>query len=158
MDCEIKFSAELSQEGNIAAAFVAENEIGTDADTSNPTKVAGELTNERFASLFAESEVESKQQERIIAEGFNDADLLRQRVDQSRRAIRCNYGVRVLIKRQDQGKTLMLARIADGLPDNLLMPKMHAVKEADGEADFPVAGLHFGCGVDEIHTEWRLRL
>ncbi len=33
----------------------------------------------------------------------------------------------------------MLPRIGDGLPDDLLMAEMHAVKHADGQADLAAA-------------------
>ena len=37
----------------------------------------------------------------------------------------------------------MLARVGDGLPDDLLVAEMHAVEKADGQADLAVARLEF---------------
>ena len=45
----------------------------------------------------------------------------------------------------------VLPRISDGLPDDLLVPKMHAIKHADGKADFPSASGKLSCGVNEFH-------
>jgi hypothetical protein len=35
----------------------------------------------------------------------------------------------------------VLARVGDGLPDDLLVAEMHAVENADGQADLAAAGL-----------------
>jgi hypothetical protein len=37
------------------------------------------------------------------------------------------------------------------LPDDLLMAKMHAVKKADGQADFAVAGFQVFGVADQFH-------
>ena len=47
----------------------------------------------------------------------------------------------MFVKRDDERESVVLAGVGDGLPDDLLMPEMHAVKDADGEADFAAAGL-----------------
>jgi hypothetical protein len=47
----------------------------------------------------------------------------------------------MLVKRDDQGNGFVLAGVIDGLADDLLMPQMHAVKDADGEADFTLGNI-----------------
>jgi len=45
----------------------------------------------------------------------------------------------------------MLACIGDGLPDDLLVAEMHAIKHADGESDLAAAIAQFVSGVDDFH-------
>jgi hypothetical protein len=45
----------------------------------------------------------------------------------------------------------MLPRVGDCLADDLLVTKMHAVKNADGEADLAAAVAKFICGADDFH-------
>jgi hypothetical protein len=46
----------------------------------------------------------------------------------------------------------MRARIGDGLPDDLLVAKMHAVEKTDGQADLAPIRLQLTCGVDDFHA------
>ena len=94
-----------------------------------------------FAGLFAEFFVEVNFQQRVRAERFNRAQFLRQRINQRRHAVRRDDGVRMPVKRQHQRDGVVLARVGDGLPDDLLMAEMHAVKHADGQADLAAARL-----------------
>ena len=45
----------------------------------------------------------------------------------------------------------MLPRVRNGLPDDLLMPQVYTIKKTNRQADFPVAGVEFGRGVNEFH-------
>jgi hypothetical protein len=45
----------------------------------------------------------------------------------------------------------MLARVGDGLPDDLLVAEMHAVEKTNGEADLAAARFQFIRGVDDFH-------
>jgi hypothetical protein len=45
----------------------------------------------------------------------------------------------------------MLARIGDGLPDDLLMAKVDAVKKTDGQAGFTAAVAKLICMVNDFH-------
>ena len=47
----------------------------------------------------------------------------------------------MLVERDDQRDGVVLAGVGDGLPDDLLMAEMHAVKDADGQADLAAAGV-----------------
>jgi hypothetical protein len=45
----------------------------------------------------------------------------------------------------------MLFGVAEGLPDDLLVPQMRAVKEPDGQADLAARGLQFLRVMDDSH-------
>ena len=45
------------------------------------------------------------------------------------------------VEGQHQREGIVLARIGDGLPDDLLVAQMHAVEETDGQADLAAAGF-----------------
>ena len=44
------------------------------------------------------------------------------------------------VERDDEREGVVLARVGDGLPDDLLVAEMHAVENADGQADLAAAG------------------
>ena len=60
------------------------------------------------------------------------------------------------VEREHQRDGLVLARIGEGLPDDLLVAEMHAVEEADGQADLAAARLQFIGGVDDLHGNYQL--
>ena len=91
------------------------------------------------------------QQSRVGAKVGDDAQFLRKRINQRRYARRSNHGVGVPIKRNDHGGSLVLAGIANRLPDDLLMAEVHAIKHANGSANFLRAGFQFTGGVDDVH-------
>ena len=90
-------------------------------------------------------------QQGVRAECFDGAELLRQRIDQRRDAVGCDDRVRVPVERDDQREAVVLAGVGDGLPDDLLVAEMHAVKHADGETDFAAAVVQFFGGVNDVH-------
>lgn len=55
------------------------------------------------------------------------------------------------VESDDNGDALVLASIGEGLPDDLLMTKMHAIEDADGRADFAASGAEFGGGGEDVH-------
>ena len=55
------------------------------------------------------------------------------------------------VKRHHQPDRLVLFGVAERLPDNLLMPEVHAVKETDGQADLASSRLELLCGLDDSH-------
>jgi len=57
----------------------------------------------------------------------------------------------MVVEGDDHRDCIVLPRVGDGLPDNLLVAKMHAVKHADGQADLPAGGSQFVCGSDDFH-------
>jgi hypothetical protein len=57
----------------------------------------------------------------------------------------------VAVKRDDEREAMLLAGVGNRLADDLLMAEMHAVKHADGEADFATAGLQLRWGTNEFH-------
>ena len=136
MHREIQFRAECFQQRHIAAAFVAEREIAAHAEALNLAQVARQSADECLAGLFAERLVEMNQQQRVRAERFDGAQFLRQRINQRRHAVGRDDGVGMAIEGDDERERLVLARVGDGLPDDLLMAEMHAVEETDGQADF----------------------
>ena len=61
-------------------------------------------------------------------------------------------GIGMAIKRHDHGERLVLLRIGDGLPDDLLVPKMHAVEHSDGHADVARAGREIAGCAQNLHA------
>jgi hypothetical protein len=59
------------------------------------------------------------------------------------------------VERNHQRDGVVLVRIGDGLPDDLLMAKMDAIENADGQADFAPGWLQLVCGVDDFHFSQR---
>ncbi len=78
-------------------------------------------------------------QQRIRAERFDGAQFLRQRINQRRHAVRRDDGIGMAVKGDDERDRIVLPRVGDGLPDDLLVAEMHAVKHADGQADLAAA-------------------
>jgi hypothetical protein len=46
----------------------------------------------------------------------------------------------MLVKRDDHRDGIVLPRIRNRLPDDLLVTEMHAIKHTDSETDFSAAG------------------
>jgi hypothetical protein len=55
------------------------------------------------------------------------------------------------IEGEDEREAIVLSRVGNGLPDDLLMAQVHAVEKADGQAYFAAGGLQLSCGVNDIH-------
>ena len=136
---------------------MAEDKIRADANAVDFSKIARQVADEIFAGLFAEGLVKRNHQQRVRAERFNRAQFLRQRINQRRHAVRRDDGIRMPVKGEHQRDGVVLARIGDGLPDDLLVAEMHAVKNADGQADLAAAGVEFVRGVDDFHSSRRWR-
>src|SRR6266487_169679 len=168
MHRKMQFLPESFEQGDVSAAFVAEREVRANADalehrtparsvlaTADPlrpgepraavSQVADKVADELFPRLGAEGAVEVNQEQRFSSQGFKGANSLRQGINQGRHAVRGDDGVGVLVEGEDQRKGIMLPRVRERLADDLLMAEVHAVEEADGEADFAVAGLKLGC-------------
>ena len=56
------------------------------------------------------------------------------------------------VERDDQRHRFLLPGVGNRLPDDLLVPQVHAVKDTDGQADLSGARLQFVGGVDEFHS------
>ena len=119
------------------------------------TQIARQSPDKRFSGLLAESLIEVNQQQSICAENFDGAQLLGQRINKRRHPVGSDDTVGVSIKSNDQCNRFVLARVADGLADNLLVTQMHAIKEADGHANFAARGFQFTRGVDDGHLTQR---
>ena len=152
---ETQFTAEFFKQRDIAAALVAKNKIRADAEALDFSEVARQAADERLAGLPAECSVEMNQQQRVRAERFDRAQFLRQRINQRRHAVGRDDGVGMPVERDHQRDGVVLARVGDGLADDLLMAEVDAVKKADGQADFAAAGLQFICGMDDFHVAQR---
>ena len=139
MNRKPNFTAKFLQQRNVAAPFVAENKIRADTDALDCTEVAGQFAHKNFAGLLAEFFVETEHQQSVRAERLNRAQFLRPRINLRRHAAGRDDGIRMPVKRHRQRNGVVLARIGDGLADDLLMAEMHAVKEADGQADLAAA-------------------
>src|ERR1700683_2130706 len=130
---------------------MTENKIRADANAVNFSKIPRQTANKFLAGLLAEFFVELNQQQCVRAERFNRAQFLRQRINQRRHAIRRDDGIGMPVKSQNDCNRIVLTRIRNCLPDDLLMSKMHAVEKTDRKADFFAFGLQFICGVDDFH-------
>ena len=115
---------------------MAEDKIRADANAVNFSKIARQAADEFLAGLLAEFFVELDQQNRVRAERFDRAQFLRQRINQRRHAVGRDDGIGMPVKSEDERDGVVLAGVGDGLPDDLLVAEMHAVKNADGQADF----------------------
>ena len=58
---------------------------------------------------------------------------------------------RVAVERHGDGAALVLVAVLDGLPQHLLVAKVHAVEHADGKAGLAVAVGQVAGLVDEFH-------
>lgn len=151
VDAEIQFGPELLQERNIAAPLVAEDEVRAHADAVEVAEIAGQLADEAFAGLSAERLIEMNQQQGVRSERFDGLDFSRQGIDQRWHAVWRDDGARVAVEGEDHGEAVGLAGGGEGSPDDLLMPEVDAIKDAEGETDFAVAGLQLGRVVDQLH-------
>ena len=152
MHRKFQLRPQLPQQLDIPAPLVAEDKIRPDAQALDAAQVARQPPNERLAGLLAERLVEVDQQQRVGAQRFDRAQLLRQGIDQRRHPAGGHHRVRVPIKRDHQPNRLVLFGVGEGLPDDLLVPQVHAVKEADGQADLAACGPQLIGGVDDSHV------
>src|SRR5437870_10143308 len=99
----MQFLPESFEQGDVAAAFVAEREVRANADalehrtparsvlvTADPlpraavSQVADKVADELFPRLGAEGAVEVNQEQRFSSQGFKGANSLRQGINQGR--------------------------------------------------------------------------
>jgi hypothetical protein len=57
------------------------------------------------------------------------------------------------IESDNERNTLVLARIGNRLPNNLLMSQMHAIEKPNRKADLAFLGFQIYCRMDDIHGE-----
>ncbi len=55
------------------------------------------------------------------------------------------------IEGQHECEGVVLVRVGNGLPDDLLVPQMDAVKKTNGQADFAAGRLQLIRGVNNVH-------
>ena len=139
------------QQHHVSAALVAEDEIRAHTDALDLPEVARQVADERFAGLLAECLVEHDLQQRLHAKRLDGAEFLRTRIDERREPVRRDDGVGMFVEGDDHRDGIVLARVGDGLPDDLLVAKMHAVEHADGQADLPTGGSKLSCGSEDFH-------
>ena len=70
----------------------------------------------------------------------------------------CDDGIRMTVKGDNERNAILLARVNDGLPDDLLVAKMHAVENADGKTDFASVRLKLSCVANQLHQISDLRV
>lgn len=150
VNSEFQFPAELLEQLDVAAAFMAEDEIGADAEALDTFEIAGEAADEGFTRLLAEGFIEVNQEENVRAQSFDGAQFLGQGIDEGRDAVWGDDGARVAIKSEDEGEGFVRAGVGDGLANDLLVAQMDAVEEADGEAGF-ARRTEFVGGANEAH-------
>src|SRR5207253_3184225 len=111
MHDEIQFRAELFQQRDIAAAFVTENKIRSDANALDLSEITNQSADKRLARLPAETAIKPQQQQRVAAERFNRPQLLRLRIDKRRHAIRRDDGIRMPVECEHKRSTIVLPRV-----------------------------------------------
>src|SRR5882724_8506986 len=151
MHGEVEFFTKGFQEADIATPFVAEGEVASHAKALELAEVARKAADEGFAGLFAERAVKMNQQQRIGGKGADDAQFLGERIDQRGDAIGRDDGVGVAVESDHEGDGFVLDGVGDGLADDLLVPQVDAVEEADGETDLASVGLQLTRGADDFH-------
>jgi hypothetical protein len=57
------------------------------------------------------------------------------------------------IKRYDKRNRVVLPRVGNSLPDDLLMPEMNAVEKTNRQADFAALRIQFFGGANDVHPE-----
>src|SRR5579862_6112045 len=127
--------------------MVAENKIRPDTKALDLSETLRQATDKFFTTLSAEFFVKMDQQQGIHAERFDGSQLLRQRINQRRHMIRSDHGVWMPIEGKHEREGVVLARVGNSLPDDLLVSQMDAVKETNGQTHFAAGGLQFICRV-----------
>ena len=151
MHSEPQRGAQLPQQRHVARPLVTEGEICAHAKTLDPAETLREVPDKTFPGLFAERLVEMDQEQRLRTHGLDDAHFLSQRINQRRDAMGRHDGVGMPVERDDKTDRFLLPGVGDGLPDDLLVPEMNAVEEADRQADLAAPGIQFRRGVNDIH-------
>jgi hypothetical protein len=151
VNLKIQFAAQPLQQLHIAAAPVAENKIRADADAVNLPQVARQFADENFAGLFTERRVKMNFQQRVRAQRLNGPDFLGTRKNLRRHAVRRDHGIGMTVKSDHQGGGVVLPRIGDHLPDDLLVAEMHAVENTDGQAGLAAAQFQLARDGDDFH-------
>src|SRR5262245_12658032 len=115
MDSEVQFLSELSQQGDIAAAFVAERELAPYPGAVQVSEVGNERANEFFPRSSAERLIKSNEPGRVDTEARDDAQLLGQRIDQGWHAVRGHDRIGVPVERDGHCEGFVLLCIRQGL-------------------------------------------
>ena len=106
---------------------------------------------EFLAGLPAERLVEVQEQRRVRTGGGDRPQLLRQRIDQRRHSLGRHNGIRVPVECDNDRKRLVQFGVSHGLPNNLLVPEVHAVEKADGQANLLRSRFQFRWTVYNAH-------
>src|SRR5262245_6435964 len=130
MHHKMQFPPELFEQLDVATATVAESERAPHAEAVHVTEIADQLPYELFTWLLAEGPVEVNQQRHVDPKRFHHSKLLGRGIDQGRIPFRRDHRIGMTIKRDGQSQCLMLPGIFDRLPEDLLVPEMHAIKHA----------------------------
>ena len=148
---EAKRLAKRAEQPDVAVAPVAEGEVCPDTNAVDRSEAVGEFADEFRAGLAAKRGVELDEQCGVDAERLDGAEPLGAGLQQGRRAVGRDDAGRVAVERHGDGAALVPVAVLDGLPQNLLVAKVHAVEHADGEAGFAAAVGQIGGLVDDLH-------
>jgi hypothetical protein len=152
MHLKIQLPAQRFEERHVTVAPVAKNKIRAHADAVDLSQIARQFADEHIAGLLAECLVKVNFQKRVHAQRFDGAQLLGWRVNLRGNPFRSDDGIGMPVERHHQGQRLVLARVGDRLPDDLLVAQMHAVKHANSQADLAGAWIQLVGGMDDFHA------
>jgi len=151
----LAFLPELAEQGHVAAAPVAKHKIRPDTDAVNPAEVTNHFPHKLLARFFAEGAVKGDFQHGIHAERLGGPQFLRGGINSRRQFVGRDNRMGMPVKRHDQGQGIVLARVGDGLPDDLLVPEVQTVEHPDRQANLLVAVAQFFGGAAEFHVRPR---
>ena len=152
MNGEMQLGSKTPEQFHITTATMAEGESAADADAAELAEIPGQRADELLAGLAAERFVELNDPCGLDAKRPDGAQLLRQRIDRRRHMGRRDHGIGMAVEGHDHGERLVLLRVGDGLPDDLLMPEMHAVEHPDGHTNAARAGREIGWSAEDVHA------
>ena len=148
---EMEFGSQTVEERDVAPALMSKGELRPHADAVDVAAVADEGADEVLGGLFAEGAVEVEEEGGVQAEGFDGAEFLGQGVEERRDASGGDDGGGMGVEGDDDGERAVLAGVHQGLPEDLLVAEVDAIKRANGDADAARRGGKFAGAVEKFH-------
>ncbi len=140
-DLEAEPLAELGQQLDVARRLVAEGEVLADHDLRRVQPLHQHLVHELLGRQARDLSGERQHAEHLDAELFGQLGAAPQGGQLRRMTTRAHHLGRVRVEGHQHTGDVAAARLLHRVRDQLLMPPMHAVEDADGHhAPAPAAG------------------
>jgi hypothetical protein len=110
-----------------------------------------QAANENVPGLLAQRLVKGQQEHRLRAELLQGAQPVFRGLNERGCAVRRHNGCRMPVEGDHDRGGIVLLRISLCLADDLLMPEMYAIEEADRQAGFASRGGEFFSGSGDLH-------